>query len=202
MGVIYKATSKTTKMSYIGQAKNFNTRKNQHLKATDYYDFHRAIRELGSEDFCWEILEECADEKMNEREIYWIAYYDTYYNGYNMTKGGDNAESLVKWIKDNPDLAKQNALNGLKYANQYNENHREEHLKQLASVRQKGINAVKRKVRCIEKDLIFNSIADAERWSTSSENNNGKKASHQHIAHVCKGHRKTCGGYHWEYIDE
>lgn len=26
---------------------------------------------------------------LNEREIYWIKFYDSFFNGYNMTLGGD-----------------------------------------------------------------------------------------------------------------
>ena len=60
--------------------------------------------------------------------------------------------------------------------------------------------AVSKKVKCIELNLIFDSLSAAEEWSKSSNNPNGKIAAHQHISKVCKGQRKTCGGYHWKYI--
>lgn len=200
MGVIYKATSKITHLSYIGQAKNFEKRKAQHLKANDNYTFHRELRHQGANNFDWTILEECENHLLNEREIYWIKYYNTYGNGYNMTKGGDNADALLKWQKENPDKMYQNALNGLKYANGYNKEHREEHLQQLASVRQKGVDKTKRKVKCIELNLVFESLSAAEKWSKTTDNPNGKPAIHQCISKVCKGYRKTCGGYHWKYV--
>jgi len=31
---------------------------------------------------------------LSEREIYWIEYYNTYYNGYNATLGGDGRHYL------------------------------------------------------------------------------------------------------------
>lgn len=34
-------------------------------------------------------------EKLKEREKYWIAYFDTYNNGYNMTEGGDGLKSGI-----------------------------------------------------------------------------------------------------------
>jgi len=34
------------------------------------------------------VIEECPKEKLDEREIYWIKFYDSYNNGYNLTKGG------------------------------------------------------------------------------------------------------------------
>lgn len=202
MGVIYKTTCKTTGLSYIGQTRrSLEKRKKQHENAKDNYSIHKAIRKYGASNFIWEIIEECDNSLLNQREIYWIAFYNTYYNGYNETKGGDNSEALDNWRKNNSDKVIQNARKGLKFAQEYNKRYQKKHLEQLASVRQKGIDKVKKKVKCTELNLIFESAAEAERWSKSDSNPNGKKASHQHISHVCKGIRKTTGGYHWEYIE-
>ena len=62
-------------------------------------------------------------------------------------------------------------------------------------------DASKKKVRCIDLNLTFESLTDAENWSKSKLNPNGKTASHQHISKVCKGYRNTAGGYHWEYME-
>lgn len=48
-----------------------------------------AINKYGIENFTFEIIEECSEEQLNNRERYWIAYYDTYHNGYNRTVGGE-----------------------------------------------------------------------------------------------------------------
>ena len=53
---------------------------------------HTAMRKLGRENFYVEILEECEKEKLNEREIYWIQYYNSYKEGYNGTEGGSFEE--------------------------------------------------------------------------------------------------------------
>jgi hypothetical protein len=47
----------------------------------------------------------------------------------------------------------------------------------------------KRKVRCIETGEIFSSISDA-----------GREKGAKKITMVCKGSRKTSGGFHWEYV--
>jgi group I intron endonuclease len=52
------------------------------------YKFHRAIRKYGAENFTLSVIEECEKDKLDEREIYWINYYNSYYSGYNSTKGG------------------------------------------------------------------------------------------------------------------
>ena len=200
MGVIYKATSKTSLKSYIGQTKNFEQRKKQHLQSPPLYPFQRALQKYGHQDFEWTILETCPLSKLDEREIYWIAYYDTYHNGYNATQGGDNANSLENWRKTHPKEVIENALNGLKYAQQRNEEHKEEFLAQLAEARKIGIEKCKRPVRCIELDLVFDSLTSAEKWSQSKDNPNGKGTCHQSIGRVCLGKMHTTAGYHWEYV--
>ena len=202
MGVIYKATCDVTGKSYIGQTKRtLAERRKQHEKGVGNYYFQRAIKKYGKDHFEWSILEECDNTILNDREIYWINFFNTYTNGYNSTCGGDNADALIKWKQHNPEKVLENALNGLQYANRYNRQHKEERLEQLASVRQKGADKVKRSVQCVELGIIFESLSEAEKWSLSTQNPNGKKAAHQHISKVCKGQRKTAGGYTWKYIN-
>ena len=88
---IYKFTSKTTGLSYIGQSIDIERRYGEHKRTDDGYSFHNAIKEHGWEDFIFEILEYCSEKELNNREIYWIAYYDTYYHGYNETPGGEGS---------------------------------------------------------------------------------------------------------------
>ena len=94
---IYKATSKTTNKVYIGQScQSLEKRMHQHLcRATTNYDpnnhFHNAIRKYGFLDFEFEVIEDniTSQEVLNEKEKYWIEYYNSYYDGYNSTFGGD-----------------------------------------------------------------------------------------------------------------
>lgn len=52
--------------------------------------FAPAILKYGWNNFIHEVIEEgyFTKEEIEEHEIYWIAYYDSYNNGYNATKGG------------------------------------------------------------------------------------------------------------------
>lgn len=90
---IYKITNKINGQCYIGLSIHIYERWNQHLKnATDMTkknSIYKAFREFGIKNFDFSILEECQKEELPAREIYWIAYYNSYYNGYNETKGGD-----------------------------------------------------------------------------------------------------------------
>ena len=102
-GLIYKLTSKTSKKSYIGKSMEyrFETRIADHSQ--DFSDTHlgRAKKKYGWNDFEIEIIEKgIPKEKMSEREIYWIEYYDTFHNGYNSTRGGEGGNTYAKVSKE------------------------------------------------------------------------------------------------------
>lgn len=51
--------------------------------------FHRAIRKYGIDNWTTEILETIDNDLLNEKEKYWIEYFDSFKNGYNSTTGGE-----------------------------------------------------------------------------------------------------------------
>lgn len=66
----------------------------------------QALASYGLDNFDFEIIEECPIEKLNERETYWIHYYDTIKNGYNIT---DNcADGPVVMGECNPNTKLKN----------------------------------------------------------------------------------------------
>lgn len=104
-GLIYKYTNKINGKIYIGQTiqtlvmrhkKHLNDGKNSKNKS--YFD--RALKKYGENNFILEVVENNIDaDKIDEREIYWIKYFDSYYTsgkGYNMTKGGKWSTSAQK----------------------------------------------------------------------------------------------------------
>lgn len=87
---IYKITNLINGKCYIGQSVDIYERWHQH-KYADCKEsvIHTAIKKYGIENFSFEIIEKLHQEELNEREIYWINYYDSYNKGYNCTLGGD-----------------------------------------------------------------------------------------------------------------
>ena len=89
---IYKITNTENGKCYIGQSRDIKARWQKHLssyKSYPDYELYRAFKKYGISKFTFEIIEECQIEELNEREIYWIAQYDSFNNGYNMTLGGE-----------------------------------------------------------------------------------------------------------------
>lgn len=118
MGLIYMRTSPSGGR-YIGQTiYPEEDRWNQHCRNAYnqnlpeyHYIISKAIRKYGSNNFICDILEDnLSEDKLDEREIYWIDYYKTYasdgYHGYNMTRGGsgnrkiDTKKIVDLWYQD------------------------------------------------------------------------------------------------------
>lgn len=93
---IYLIRNNVNDKVYIGQAKNTLQRFKTHCRPSEkstYFD--RAINKIGPEHFWYEILEEQI-ENYDEREEYWIEYYDcTFPKGYNIAKGGNGTEAGI-----------------------------------------------------------------------------------------------------------
>lgn len=132
--IIYKATNLINNKVYIGQTINtLEYRKDQHFRdsvsesrrKTNY--FHNAIYKYGKENFIFEEIDTAETEaELNEKEIYWIAYYKSNIReyGYNLDSGGKSGSckseetkakigqtTLEKWA--NPELAEK-MLDGLR----------------------------------------------------------------------------------------
>ena len=105
MGIIYKVTNQENGKIYIGQTiQTLNERKNKHYyKARqEEYTTHfiNALRKYPEEVFTWEIIdEEETQEALDEKEKYWIAYYNSVEEGYNTKDGGQTIVVTDKFLK-------------------------------------------------------------------------------------------------------
>lgn len=94
---IYKITNRINGKIYIGQSIDIQYRWKQHLKALNdnkysHLKIYQAFKKYGIENFSFEIIEQCTENDLDEREKYWIKYYDSYNSGYNMTIGGTGGD--------------------------------------------------------------------------------------------------------------
>lgn len=96
---IYIITNDINKKVYIGQSVNAHTRFLQHLSEAKLQSnqmlIHKAINKYGAEHFSYSILESQI-ENYDERECYWIKYYNSIQpNGYNICIGGEGVGSGI-----------------------------------------------------------------------------------------------------------
>lgn len=89
---IYKITNQLNNKCYIGQTTDYKRRFQEHKNlgygVEENKLLYYAIKKYGIENFSFEVIED-KTSKYNEREKYWIQYYDSFENGYNMTEGGE-----------------------------------------------------------------------------------------------------------------
>lgn len=97
---IYKIENRINGKIYIGQSIAIKARWWQHKYEAKIGEsqapLYLALRKYGIENFSFEVLEECPQELLNEKEIFWIAHYKSNDRnfGYNVLAGGQNGGVL------------------------------------------------------------------------------------------------------------
>lgn len=98
---IYKLTNLINGKIYIG--KHMTNNMDDHYMGSGHA-IKEAVREFGKLNFKKEIIEHCSKFDLNEREKFWILYYDSVNTGYNAavsSSGGYiNEESYSRYSKE------------------------------------------------------------------------------------------------------
>ena len=148
--------------------------------------------------FPFELVEETNIPE--EKEIYWIKYYNSFENGYNATLGGDGKHyadydliySFFQKGLNNKEISEitgydfrtiQASLNRNNVSIEERQKRGHEHAyKKVAMINPKTNQIIQ----------IFPSMAEAVKEVG--------EANSSHIAAVCQGKRKTCRGFSWKYV--
>lgn len=85
---------------YIGKSNNIYKRwydEKLGLKKQYFHNIHlqRSWDKYGENSFKFYIIEQCDESVLPEREKFWINMFDTYYNGYNQTLGGEGSLGVI-----------------------------------------------------------------------------------------------------------
>lgn len=95
MGAVYIIRNGMNDKVYVGKTnRSVELRWKEHIRAINDPDkkssIHFAMKKYGVENFSLEVLEEnIPEEKLNEREQYYINKFDSFHHGYNRTMGGE-----------------------------------------------------------------------------------------------------------------
>lgn len=217
MTYIYIIKNDLNNHVYIGKtSRDLMTRFKEHISDSKRKrDIHRplqnAIRKYGEQHFSIELLETCEDDQGSDREIYWINYYNSFKNGYNATLGGDgkiliNYKKIIslydKTLLSQKEIAKECncSVDTVRYVvPQYRENvdwgkrYSKQHKTNSAGI--KGIS-----VKCVETGEVFSSCTQAANWLVKEGKIKSQCYGRNKIPEVCRGIRKTVGGYTWNFV--
>lgn len=195
MNVIYKGTCLINGKVYIGiTTKGLVHRVNNHNRTSRVSNrnskIYNAIKKYGKDNFIWNELEYCNESELEEREVFWIKYFDSFNNGYNSTTGGERRKELSKESRCKMSIGHKGQPGwnkGLKLGPLSEET--------KVKLRIAAINAIKqnresqknrKKIRCIETGIIYDSIRDC---------NNKTGISRLSLSRQLRGIYHSAGGY-------
>ena len=244
-GCIYRhwiINDKGQEKSYIGQTIEDNVENRWGKNGNGYAPqkekeptkFYNAIKKYGWDNFHHEIIGVVEAETkeqlvldLDEWEKYYIWLYDSFYNGYNLTTGGNSGRIYDEEVK-----RKMSESHKGKPRKPFSEEHKrrigegrkgkpvsEEAKRKMSEAKkgkpssrkgkpgkphseetkQKMSESRSKKVICLETLQVFQSARAADEW-------NGLKSG---VNKCCRGERKTVGKHpitgaklHWMYLDE
>lgn len=204
MGSIYKITNKINDKVYIGQTTtSLESRFYKHCwdaknKENANSPLYKAMLKYGIENFSISLIENCENSLLDEREKYWIQYYNSFYgDGYNATSGGggnakvDEQEILILWEqgKNQKEIAKTLSCDRHTVSKHLVSNN----ISHLDRQRNKIGNAKK---TVLQLNLAGEVVAEYVSATAAAEATNSQVSG---ISLVCNQKRKTHNGYIWKY---
>lgn len=210
MSYIYKIINDVNDKLYIGKT-DFSIEKRFREHCNDAFrqrnekrPLYTAMRKYGIEHFKIELIEKTSNP--DEREKYWINFYNTYTKGYNATKGRDGKhlfdhQQIILYIKNNPFATTKEITKHFNCSNSLIFEIMQENNLKLSYYRD-----ISKKVIAFSLKGIFiaefDSTASAARWLFEMKKISVLRSGvRSHISDVANGKRKTAYGYIWKYID-
>lgn len=222
---IYCIENTVNGKKYVGQSKNIKDRWRRHISELRKCKHNNSYLQdnwitYGESAFKFYVLEECSPELLDEKEQYYIDSLNSmsYGNGFNLTTGGIKGNTITEEIRQKmsksvtesytDELREIRRKDTLEYWSNpenkkrilgennvmFGKHHSEEAREKMSEVKKSKHTISWRRdltpVFCEELNKKFQDATEA-----------GKQLSLDGscILKVCKGQRRTCGGYHWSF---
>ena len=179
---------------YVGQAQNLYVRTRQHVLDEKNPLLKKAFKKYGIDKFTIDVLEQCETDKLDEREQYWMDYYEVIdkNKGYNICPVAGSTRGLKKSQEEREKMSKR-ASQRIGKSNPFYGKHHSDDAKE--KIRQKKIGQVvsdetKRKISQRHTGEKF-----------SEERKMGSTLSEEHKASISKTIREKIDKGEIDYSD-
>lgn len=205
MAYIYKIINDINDKVYVGMT-NFSIEKRwaEHCRdskknSKENRPLYRAMNKYGIDHFQIQLIEET--DSPQEREKYWIEYFDSFKKGYNATIGGDGScyvdiELIYSLWNNGKNITEIHKITG--YANDTIRKHLENKGISIEERMSRRVAWERKKIGMLDKDN--EAIIEIFPSSLAAENFLKKRGARRHIMEVCKGKRKSAYGYKWKLM--
>ena len=215
--IIYKITNTKNGKIYIGQtvqALNKRIAKHkQRMKSGAKMPLYCAFRKYGIESFTFEVIDTANNaEELNEKEIYWISYFNSIHpHGYNLTSGGSGTfnyhhteadKERMSKLKDGVFNGENNPFYGKHHTKEQIEKwKRDRRGRKLSDEWKQNISKTRKRIPIINIDT--GEVFESARHVARHYGKNPDSGISGTIAKVCRKEPKynTCMGYHFEYYN-
>jgi group I intron endonuclease len=213
---IYCIENLINNKKYIGQSVDIDNRWYKHKYALDCgkHDndyLQKSWNKYGENNFKFYVIEHCDVDQLNERETYYISFYDTFVNrdkGYNLTSGGGANNKFSQEVCDKKSKALMGHSVSQETRKKISKHHADVSGEKHPMYGKKHTEAAKQKMRqaglgrpsarkiltnvyCISLDRTFENATEAGKILNLDSGA---------ILKCCRGERKTCGGYEWSFV--
>ena len=212
--IIYKAVNQSNGDVYIGAtSKSLESRKQDHIERANRGDsgrFQNAISTYGPEAFTWlEVDVASTASELAKKEKEFILQYDSKENGLNSSAGGEIMKTVYQYsIEDGVLVGKYDCLKDAgnavgafkssiskaalevnKTCNGYYWSYSSTFPNHLTDLRKKKIQQF-----TLDGEFVneFDSVSEASKQTGCNKTS---------VAKVCRGERKSSGGYYWKFKD-
>ena len=207
---------------YVGQSINIQKRWEQHRSALkhkkhDNRHLQAAWNKYGKDNFIFEVLEECLQQDLNERETYWKLKFDP--NTYNLGNTGiigtvseETRKKISKgvserWAAMTAEERKQ------KFGHSEPRGPLKEEIKQRISMSLKGRPSYIRSDKCKQKSIDSSPCKHSiiqftlegvfiREWSSVQEAARTLHIDQGNISATCIGHYNYYKGFRWKYKED
>ncbi len=190
-GIVYLIRCELNGKQYIGITNNLRKRWNKHTYDTRHNSkctIHRAMRKYGIANFSLKQIDSADSyDELFEKEKKYIVTFNTHVSvgGYNETLGGEapmagrNHSETTKRLMSERQRGMPSPLRGKRLTEEHKQNLSESHGRSVIQTDKDG---------CVVN--VYRSVTEASKATGVADSN---------ISGVCRGRKKTAGGFHWKY---